>query len=59
MNPTEPISAPNLPDAAEIPLQLPRIFVGNNSEGRMKVIALGPKLAKKNVRHYNTINYPT
>ena len=38
-----------LPDAAEIPCRVERYLVVNSSTGVMKVVALGPKLAKKKV----------
>lgn len=38
-----------LPEAAEIPCRVERYLVVNSSTGVMKVVALGPKLAKKKV----------
>jgi hypothetical protein len=39
--------APILPDAAEMPWHVERYRVGKSSLGMMKLVVLGPKLAKK------------
>ena len=48
-NPNAPTIPPSLPAAAETPWSVDRNFVAKTSAGTMNVIALGPKLAKKNV----------
>ena len=50
MNVDEPMAAPTLPIAAENPFIVARTWVGYVSDGRMKVVEFGPKLAKKKVR---------
>lgn len=49
-NPTAPMMAPILPAAPEIPWQVDLNLAGKSSAGRMKVVVLGPKFEKKNVR---------
>lgn len=44
------------PVAAEMPCRVERYLVVNSSTGVMKVVALGPKLAKKKVSAYKTMN---
>jgi len=43
----EPTTAPNFPMAAQKPFREERTSQGKDSEGRMKVVLLGPKLLKK------------
>ena len=46
-NMDEPTTAPNFPMAAQKPFREERASQGKDSEGRMKVVLLGPKLLKK------------
>ncbi|BAT11065.1 Os10g0444850 [Oryza sativa Japonica Group] len=48
-NPNDPMMAPAFPAAAEMPWQVERSLAGKISAGTMKVVELGPKLAKKKV----------
>lgn len=48
--PTAPMIAPIFPAAPEIPWQVDLNLAGKSSAGRMKVVVLGPKFEKKNVR---------
>ena len=45
-----PIVAPTLPIAALKPLRVVRTFEGKVSDGRAKVVELGPKFEKKKVK---------
>jgi hypothetical protein len=48
--------APSFPLAAAIPCPVERYRVGKSSPGTMKVVTLGPKLAKKFARQYTAKN---
>uniref|UniRef100_A0A8R7UKG4 Uncharacterized protein n=1 Tax=Triticum urartu TaxID=4572 RepID=A0A8R7UKG4_TRIUA len=55
-NPNDPTMAPSFPAAAEMPWHVDRSLAGKISAGTMKVVELGPKLAKKKVSAYSTTN---
>ena len=53
--PKEPTMAPALPVAAQNPCPVAFQLVGKSSAGTMKVVELGPQLAKKKVKAYMAI----
>ena len=53
--PKDPMMAPALPVAAQIPWPVAFQLVGKSSAGTMKVVELGPQLAKKKVNAYIAI----
>ena len=55
-NETAPIRAPSFPHAALIPFKVDLQLGEKVIDGSIKVVAFGPKFAKKKVKPYNVIS---